>query len=252
MTVVTAFFDIKRGEEGDGRSTSEYEQWIKKTMTLNSNFYVVTDEKHKHLFTGDRVYVKTMNFEDSPFYKYNAAIKKNISTPEFLSKIKHPSRVECKLAEYNTINFCKFNYLEMAVTDNPWNSEHFVWLDAGGSRWFVNMDLSRPWPTSKLFEKFAGTLIVEQRHDLHTYPINDDFVWDSVNLICGTTFGGTKEAIHKVANLAEEALQYMISRGSAGIDQMGLAMVWKKHPELFTTFYTPSPHHAGLVNLLAY
>ena len=67
VTVVTAFFDIKRGEEGDGRSTSEYEQWIKKTMTLNSNFYVVTDEKHKHLFTGDRVYVKTMNFEDSGF-----------------------------------------------------------------------------------------------------------------------------------------------------------------------------------------
>ena len=44
-TIVTAFFDINREENGDGRKISEYLQWVKSTLLLNCNLYVVTEKK---------------------------------------------------------------------------------------------------------------------------------------------------------------------------------------------------------------
>lgn len=44
-TFVTAFFDIQRDKKGDGRSIDEYLEWIKKTLQLNANLYIVTEKK---------------------------------------------------------------------------------------------------------------------------------------------------------------------------------------------------------------
>ena len=41
VTIVTAFFDINREDKGDGRKLNEYLEWIKKTLQVNCNLFVV-------------------------------------------------------------------------------------------------------------------------------------------------------------------------------------------------------------------
>ena len=45
VTLVTAFFDINRADRGDGRTIDEYKEWLKKTLQLNCNLFIVTEEK---------------------------------------------------------------------------------------------------------------------------------------------------------------------------------------------------------------
>lgn len=43
-TLVTAFFDINREKNGDGRKIEEYLEWIKKTLQLNCNLFIITEK----------------------------------------------------------------------------------------------------------------------------------------------------------------------------------------------------------------
>ena len=45
VTLVTAFFDIGRELNGDGRKLADYLEWIKKTLQLNCNLFIVTEKK---------------------------------------------------------------------------------------------------------------------------------------------------------------------------------------------------------------
>ena len=42
VTIVTAFFDINREEKGDGRKIDDYLNWMKVTMQLNCNMFIIT------------------------------------------------------------------------------------------------------------------------------------------------------------------------------------------------------------------
>ena len=78
-TIVTAFFDINRKEKGDGRSIEEYLTWIKKTLLLKCNLYVVTEKKFVEFIKENRpkdypLFIKEDTIESSTYYKY---LKKN-------------------------------------------------------------------------------------------------------------------------------------------------------------------------------
>ena len=40
VTIVTAFFDINREKNGDGRKLNDYLEWIKTTLQLNCNLFI--------------------------------------------------------------------------------------------------------------------------------------------------------------------------------------------------------------------
>ena len=48
-------------------------------------------------------------------------IKEILNTKEYISRIAYPTRVECKLAEYNIIQYSKFGWLKDAIDENPFN-----------------------------------------------------------------------------------------------------------------------------------
>ena len=69
VTIVTAFFDIKREENGDGRTIEQYKEWIKRTLRLNCNLFIVTEEKFKDFFIENRrpdynTCIKIIDFKD--------------------------------------------------------------------------------------------------------------------------------------------------------------------------------------------
>lgn len=260
VTIVTAFFDINRDKNGDGRTISEYLQWIKQTLKLNCNLYVVTEEKFHDFFIENRphnypMHVKVIKFEESNYYKYYNQIKNILSLSDYKSKIMHPNRVECVLPEYSIIQYSKFHYLQMAINDNPYNSLSFFWMDAGISRFFLDVNVSNSYP-SKSVQDFlfinSDKFFIQKRHDLEYYPINDTFIWNSANLLIGTMFGGDKDIIIKIGNKVEDVfVNKMLAHNNVNNEQLALAIVWKQFPELFITVPNLYGGHLSIFKLFA-
>ena len=251
VTIVTAFFDISRETKGDGRRLEEYMEWIKQTLKLNCYLYIVTEARfidfmrsirpaeynHKTVFKADTL-------ENAMFYKYLPSMREIMESDEYRSRIMHPSRVECKLPEYNVIQYSKFGWLCDAIRENPFQSEYFFWMDIGISRFFENMELSREYPNPQALERLIDSrnkgnetldrFIIQKRWDLDTFPIDDNFIWRSDNLLKGGMFGGSKECIQRINKSIDLIFKtQMLDKGCVNNEQITLALLYKQHPEWF-------------------
>lgn len=243
VTIVTAFFDINREEKGDGRKIDDYLNWMKVTMQLNCNMFIITEEKFKDFFIQNRnpsyaTYIIISELPNLYFYKYYDQMKTIIESQEYKNKIAHPNRVECVLPEYNIIQYSKFHFLYLASEVNPFQSTYFFWLDAGASRFFNDMDIHSPFPSEhgiRIIKQNEHKFIAQCRKDLLTYNIDDDFIWKADNLIYGGMFGGNKLVISFILQQIEETfVNEMLQKSNVNNEQLALAMIYKKFNNAFS------------------
>ena len=228
--MVTAFFDIHRDTKGDGRTLGEYMQWIEKTLQLNCNLFIVTEakfvpfmkEKRPHYAT----YIHEDTLENASYYKYLPRMKEILESDAYKQRIAYPQRVECVLPEYNVIQYSKFGWLEEAMKINPFQSDTFFWMDAGISRFFLDVDVSLPYPRILPSDKF----IIQKRFDLETFSMD---IWKADNVLKGTMFGGRKESVLAVSTKVEEMFQSMLLQENVNNEQIALAMVYHANKDLF-------------------
>lgn len=244
-TVVTAFFDIQRETRGDGRRLEEYLEWIKHTLQLNCNLYIITESRfidfmkatrpaeyhHKTVFNVDTL-------DNAMFNKYLPRMREIINNPEYKSRIMHPNRVECTLPEYNVIQYSKFGWLLDAIQENPFQSDVFFWMDIGISRFFESMDLSLEYPNLQTLERLLSRnrdgLIIQKRWDLETFPLDDKFIWRSDNLLKGGMFGGTSKCIKRMNDCIDLIFQEeMLDKGCVNNEQIAITLVYNKYPNNF-------------------
>ena len=260
VTFVTAFFDINRQGRGDGRKISEYKEWIQNTLQLNCNLYIVTEEKFKDFFIENRpkqypMEIKIMNFKDSYYYRFYDKMKEILESDYYKSKIKHPKRVECVLPEYNILQYSKFHYLKIAIQENPFKSDYFFWMDAGCSRFFLDVDISKRYPSENVISYLNNNpnkFIIQKRQDLEYFPIDETFIWKADNLLYGTMFGGDVTVINKISECIEDVLlNIMFKNMNVNNEQLALAIVWRKYPELFFLTNNSPDSHLILFKLLS-
>lgn len=244
-TIVTAFFDIGREQRGDGRKIADYLEWIKKTIQLNCYLYIVTEERFRPFFEEnrpakykDKTFIKIIQFSDSHYYRYLDRMRTIVGTPEYKSRIAYPKRVECVLPEYNVIQYSKLDYLRTAIEENPFGSEYFFWLDAGASRFFNQMDVSRPFPSPtglQVIQASGDRFIAQGRYDLGTYLIDEtQFIWTAENLIFGTMFGGNVKIVIEIGKLLEQTfIEKMLDQECVNNEQLALALIWNKDRDKF-------------------
>jgi len=233
VTIVTAFFDIHRDTKGDGRTIEEYLQWIQKTLQLNCNLFIVTESKFVPFMKEHRsypMYIKEDILENASYYKYLPQMKEILESDAYKKRITYPNRVECVLPEYNVIQYSKFGWLEEAIRINPFQSEYFFWMDAGISRFFGDVDISLPYPSISIdTDKF----MIQPREDIFTYSIDDAFLWKAENLFKGGMFGGNAIILSVLSEKVEQEFNIMLTQRVINNEQLAIALVWKKNPELF-------------------
>jgi glycosyltransferase involved in cell wall biosynthesis len=252
VTIVTAFFDINRELNGDGRKLDEYLSWIQKTLQLNCNMYIVTEKRFvdfmkKHRPSNYNTYIKEDTLENAHYYKYLPQITTILNSPVYKQRIAHPDRVECKLPEYNIIQYSKFGWLENAIADNPFHTEYFFWMDAGCSRFFSDTNIQDPYPGKNIIRNSANKFIIQARRDIFSYPIDNNFIWKADNLLVGTLFGGYYKSIGLVKRLLEDVFNNdMLKHNNVNNEQLGLALVYKKYPDLFRLYVNTTSTHLPL------
>lgn len=258
LTIVTSLFNIER-EEMDGRSWDEYLKWFERTLELKCSMVIFTTEDLVSFIEEKRTNVPTEiithTIEEIPYYYLKTQIDNIIESENYKEKISDPERIECKHSIYSVIQYSKFKWLQKAIEENPFNSKFFFWLDAGGSRFFENYDLSEEYPSpnaiqalNEMGDKFLIQMNMEYYKDLVNADIlTEEYLLDNRSYILGSMFGGTEEAINKVTTDIEDIfVNKMIGNKYVNNEQIALGYLVKKNPDNFEIFERYTGKHMEL------
>lgn len=254
VTIVTSLYNINRSNL-DGRSWNEYLQWFSKTLQLNSPMIVYVDSELTEFVKEHRKNLPTKIIEESidqiPYYHLKQKMDSVVESVEYQAKILDSNRIECKSSLYNIIQYSKFRWLERAADENYFDSEYFIWVDAGLSRFFydINLNLSYPGDNAKqsLLEIKDNILI---QVFLSYYPdlvnakeLSKEYLKDNRSFIMGGMFGAGKKAIKKFRPIIDDILDQMLSDNLINNEQIALGYLYKKYPDFFVEFFNESHLH---------
>ena len=161
---------------------------------------------------------------------------------------------------YSVIQYSKFLWMKEAIELNPFDSEIFFWLDAGGSRFFDNFDLTEDYPSESAVESLEGmgeTFLVQMNCDYYedlfrADSLSDNYLYDNRSFVLGSMFGGHKNIIPKVSDLVEDVLlNKMIAEGNVNNEQIALGYLVKNHPDEFSVYERTNGKHMDLFTELA-
>lgn len=254
VTLVTSLYNINRSNL-DGRTWDEYLKWFSKTLQLKSPMVVFVDKDLVEFVNQNRKNLPTKILEEPinqiPYYHLKERMDAVIESEEYQSKISDPNRIECKSSLYNIIQYSKFGWLEKASDENYFNSEYFLWVDAGLSRFFYDMDLNNPYPSDNAKQsllEIKDNILIQVF--LSYYPdlanakeLDEDYLKDNRSYIMGGMFGAGKESIKKFRPIVDDILDQMLSDNLINNEQIALGYLYKKHPDLFVEFFNESHLH---------
>ena len=239
-TIVSGYFDISRLS----RPKEEYFEWLKQTQKLNAPFILFIQKKYEknvsEMFQNRKkpFLIIPTELNDLYFYKDIEKVKNITESPNYRSRVSSSGRIECSNPLYSIVIFSKFYLMNRTAQMNPFNSEKFIWMDAGISRFYAGFNLSLPIngtriPNDKYF------IIFETRAYSDPYFNNKDannLLWSDKNYIQAGIMGGTPQVISKVTKLMVKQWNRMISNNLINNEQIALILSYFEEPGLFRLF----------------
>lgn len=254
VTLVTSLYDINRSSL-DGRTWDEYLEWFSKTLQLKSPMVVFVNKDLVEFVEKHRKNLPTKIVEESidqiPYYHLKEKMDSVIESKEYQFKISDQNRIECKSSLYNIIQYSKFGWLEKVADENYFNSEYFLWVDAGLSRFFYDINLNNPYPGENAKESLLGIkdkiliqVFLSYYPDLaNAKELSKDYLKDNRSYIMGGMFGAGKESIKKFRPIVDDILNEMLSDNIINNEQIALGYLYKKYPDLFVEFFNEAHLH---------
>lgn len=255
-TLVTALYDINRETNGDGRSFDEYLSWFSQTLQIPSPMVIFVPDNLVSFVSEHRKDLPTkiisQELNEVPYYFLNDKIQKILDSQEYLNKIGSPNRVECKNSLYNIIIFSKFQWVKNAVQKNYFNTELFMWMDAGLSRFFDKENLSRSYPSTNGIESMMDNkdkVVIQTSMSYYPDLVNanqctEDYFWDDRTWVMAGLWGGGSAPLIQFCDIIDRVLQEkMIANGIINNEQNAMAYVYKNNPDLFVAFQNYAHMH---------
>lgn len=255
-TLVTALYDINRENDGDGRKFSEYLSWFKETLKIPTSMVVYVDPSLVDFVSESRKGLPTkiisQKLGEVPYYFLKNNIENIINSSEYKERISDPKRLECTNSLYSIIIFSKFQWVKRAIEEDHFNSDVFLWLDAGLSRLFYEVPLTNLYPSVNALGAFKSnkdTAIIQTSMSyypdlVHAKECTQEYFWDNRSWVMAGLWGGYKEPMIKFCNLVDETFQNkMIGNGIVNNEQIAMAYVYKNNPELFIAFENVATIH---------
>ena len=261
VTVVSALFNIDRV---DGRKWDEYLKWFDRTLQLKVPMVLFITEDLVEFVEERRGDLPTElivdTIDDIPYYHLKDEIQDILDSDDYKENISDPDRIECKQAMYSVIQYSKFPWIKYAVEKNPHDTDYFFWLDAGGSRFFDNFDLTEQWPSKeacKSLEEMGESFLLQMNCDYYPDLYNADeldldYLYDNRSYVLGSLFGGHKNKIPSVCDLVEDVLiNEMINKKNVNNEQIALGYIIKKYSDEFSLYERTTGKHMALFTELA-
>ena len=256
VTIVSALFNIDRV---DGRKWHEYMEWFETFLELKAPMILFTTEDIAEFIKEKRGELPTnivlQTIEEMPYHHLKDEIQDILDSDQYKESISDPDRIECKQAMYSVIQYSKFPWLKIATELDPYDSDFFFWLDAGGSRFFGLYDLKKEYPSEeavKSLEEMGESFLVQQNTEF--YPdlsdaeeLDLDYLYDNRSYVLGSMFGGHKNVVPKICDMVEDIfINEMINKGNVNNEQIALGYLIKKYPDEFSTYERTNGKHMAL------
>jgi len=263
-TIVTGLFDINRVEL-DGRSWNSYLNWFEKTLSINSPMVVFVEEKTydfvKSRRKDDNTKIVIQSIQDLEMYKHKDRMDEIVSTSSYKQSIKDSNRIECKNSLYTIIQFSKFEWMSIAATNNVFDSNYFIWMDAGLSRFFDELNTSNRYPSEKMETQllsfgdraFVQTFCCSYPDLFNANTLPESYLLDNRSYVMGGLFGGNKTVLPILKDKVNDVFErLMLNKQIINNEQIVLGYLLKTNPELFSTFVNNNNQHRSyeVINVL--
>jgi glycosyltransferase involved in cell wall biosynthesis len=224
-TVVAAYYLI-----ASKHSRLEYAKWIENFMQMPFESLIFVDrESHDYLSAKypetERRRYSLLDFSEftTSRWEWESELRKDLEVG-----IGHSPKL------YQVWNEKPF-LVQRAITMNPYNTTHFMWVDIGCFREQEQLPLFKDFPVTERFVNDKVTF-------LQVYPFLEkekqklviDTRFQKLNRIGGTMFGGSIPALTRFAQLHQEILSTFKAKGLfAGKDQTLYNFAVLQEPALF-------------------
>lgn len=244
-TLVTALYDIGRSDWGPlfTRPMETYLRYLENILSLDTNIVIFIDSTYYDYIlkirsridpdlTKTRIILKT--FEELDTYKqFYYKTKEVMNSDFFKNHLIEPHVPEALYPKYNIINFNKVSFIEEVIDKNYFNSDYFMWIDAGF--WHENFPkeyLNNIYPNEEKIKVLDDNKV----HFLSLCKDEDVVLsscFDPRVSIAGSMFAGKAEPLLKFKKLCYFVIEQFLNKGAINDDQTIYAFAYKKNKELF-------------------
>lgn len=246
VTLITALQDIGR-EAVDGRKFSDYVSWFFPMLLLPAPMVIYVEpslvEFVKIIRKDLPTRVISQGFVSSPFRWALDTVTNILQNPHFVQQ--NPSDLLNRLPAYSVLTSNKFAWVWNTIHENPFQTDLFFWIDAGLSRFWSGLDVTKTaiHPRNLRFMR-TTSCIYSQVGDYREQFIRDAFqgnkhsteeiIGSNVNTIMAGFFGGTGEAMAQLAMFGMNTFVFeMLAKQRIDGEQPILYLYLQEHPERF-------------------
>lgn len=225
ITFVTSFFDIGRKTDAPMQKFDNYFAWIEELLKLPINLYFFTSpELHDRFKYISRSNLIFKFLPEVPYFDRIDEIKdawKNYVTGNSTKDT----------AEFGAMTHAKFKFLCQAMADDPFGSSHYGWIDAGLVKVATNIELI---PMLSAPDKIRMMML----NYISNAEVSDpNFIYSCRYKYAAGVFIGPKPLMRVFCLRMIAQAEYDLFYNRFGLEQEYMAIIYRKHPELFDPYY---------------
>jgi len=222
-------------------------------LEIPVNMFIYIPAEYEHIVwekrSKENTYVKIADLEYikrlyAPFWDKTQEIR---SDPNWINSTGEGGWLkdspQATLEWYNPIVQSKMFLLNDSTIWNPFNTEYFIWLDAGITNtvyenYFIQnrvLDKIIPHISSFLFLSYPYAA-TDEIHGFNFSAMNK-YAGEKVEYVCrGGLFGGTKEIINQANSTYYATLQQTLNAGHMGTEESIFAIMAYKEPHIYNRY----------------
>jgi len=247
LTVVTGLWDISRV----GRSFDHYIENFNKFLDIPVNMFIYVPKDLEHLVwekrSKENTYVRVFELEDiknnfyQPFWDKTQEIRTN---PEWLDQATWLSNSPQASNEwYNPIVQSKMFMLHDAKILNIFDTDYFIWLDAGITNTVYEKYFTDNKCLDKLIPHLSTFLFLSYPYQANTEIHGFDFkainkyAREEVKYVCrGGLFGGHKDFLSQANGMYYHLLQDTLNSGHMGTEESLFSLMAHLEPHIYRRY----------------
>ena len=220
ITYVTCFYDISRQAD-----MTFYINHVNYLLSLPINIIFYTQEDYLPRFTYvPRESLKIVFDEEIPFFPVLDKIRSGMKNYVTNNPIKDTP-------EFAAVMLAKFDCLQRSMRDNPFNTNHFAWIDAGLQKVATDMDLL---PTLIPSDKIRPMLM---NYTSAEEILDDDFINSCKYKLAGGLFFGPKDKMIIFCDKVIATAMNFLDKDLFGLEQEFIAIVMTQNRDMFDPYY---------------
>ena len=221
VTCVSGYWDIK-----NKYGNKSYNKWFKNSLKINCPYVFFSDKETIKIIKKYRKDLPThyIEFNIENFYTYKYKNKMRID------------KTHCPSKELNLIWHEKIFLIKKAYEINKFNSEYFMWVDAGLAPYRDKIPPSDVFPNiDKLNLLPKDKLVYSATKFLGNYDYNENLVKKNsyYHYIAGTSYILHKSKIEDFVNIYKNYLDKLLDNNNIWTDQVIWTHIFRDNKKLF-------------------